>query len=127
MDDSTVPAEQKARIALMLCRASRVVPFETAKVLARIAFLRRASSLSRSSLGERPVKSGPMASAACLLFAMGMLSFPVRAAVRTTDPRYQGAQIPAQSAGTFPPIPDALWILGLVLIALIVVARRRFK
>ena len=127
MDDSTVPAEQKAHIALMLCRASRVVPFKTAKVLARIAFLRRASSLSRSSLGERPVKSGPMASAACLLFAMGMLSFPVRAAVRTTDPRYQGAEIPSQSASAFPLIPDALWILGLVLIALIVVARRRFK
>ena len=127
MDDSTVPAEQKARIALMLRRASRVVPFETSKILARIAYLPRARSLSRRPLAARPATSGRMAGAAGLWFAMGMLSFPVRAVVRTTDPRYQGAEIPVQSASTFPPVPDALWILGLVLIALIVVARRRFK
>lgn len=127
MDTSTAPAGKCAQITLIFKRIRVAIQFETVKILARAPTLLATKLQVRPSSGIESMKSGLRGTIVSLVFAMSMMSLPVSAMVRTADPINRGVEIPGQSAGAFPPVPDALWLLGLVLIALIIIARRRFK
>jgi hypothetical protein len=127
MDNPTAPAGIRTRISLVFRRIRLAIPFETVRILARAATLLTTQPLVQPSPGIKSVKSGLRGTVVGLFFAMGMMSQPVRAITRTADPISHGIQIPSQSSGAFTPVPDALWLLGFVLIALIIIARRRFK
>jgi hypothetical protein len=127
MDNPTAPARIRTQISLVFRRIRLAIPCATVRIPARPSCLPAMKPLDRPSPAIKCLKASLRGTVVGLFFAMGMMSPPVRAITRTTDPISHGTQIPAQSSSAFPPVPDALWLLGFVLIALIIIARRRFK
>jgi hypothetical protein len=127
MDNPTAPAGIRTQISLVSRRTRLAIPLKTVIILARTATLLAIKPLGRSSPDIQSLKSALRGMVVGLFFTMGMTSLPVEAITGTADPINHGIQIPGQSSGAFPPVPDALWLLGFVLIALIIIARRRFK
>ena len=127
MDNSTAPAGKRTQISLVFPFIRRATFFVTARILGRATTSLASKPRVWRSPRLKSSRTGLRGAIVSLFFAISMMSLPATAMVRTAEATNQGIEIPGQSAGAFPPVPYPLWLLGLVLVALIVIARRRFK